>query len=488
MRHLLEKESSRRVREAMESWDVVIIGSGPAALRAAIASSDAGTKPLVIDSKSIGSGSGLSPVSGFAASFDEVDSTAHREDTISAGGERTNKLAAARVCGEAMNVLAKLENWGLVLQRREGGLPFAATCQGHSRPRLVGCGDSTSREITRILEEQTIKRGIVRRADLQTLSLVMDSKQVRGITVLDVQSGEVFGIQAKAVILATDGYQGLWSNVSEGSGTGVSLAASAGIKLQGMSNISKHHLTIKGTNLHLPVDILSVGGRFRKDSGEDLEIGEEDRGDSCVLDLRSLESDAKVWYAQTIRRIEERTGLNINSEVIPVYSSVAFTLGGAPIDENARVTFNSQKMWYTGLYAAGRSANTGMHGEGYLPGNLQLEDLVTGEAAGNHAGNWVKNTNFAGSQIIEKELSKASKNIENYFSKDGQPIGEASNQLANIAKNIHNNNETNLSNVKELKQVKISLTDQSRVMNTELVNAIQIKSMVPIIEAISKSG
>ena len=472
----------------MESWDIVIIGSGPAALRAAIASSDAGTKPLLIDGKSIGSGSGISPVSGFAASFDEVDSTSHREDTISAGGERTNKSAAARVCGEAMNVLAKLENWGLVLQRRDGGLPFAASCQGHSRPRLVGCGDSTSREITRILEEQTIKRGIVRRADLQTLSLVMDNKQVRGITVLDIQSGEVFGVQAKAVILATDGYQGLWSNISEGSGTGVSLAAAAGIKLEGMSNMSKHHLTIKGTNLHLPVDILSVGGRYRKDSGEDLDIGNEENGDNCVLDLRSLEPDAKVWYAQTIRRIEERTGLNINSEVIPVYSSVAFTLGGAPIDENGRVTFNSQKMWYTGLYAAGRSANTGMHGEGYLPGNLQLEDLVTGEAAGNHAGNWVKNINFAGSQKIEKALSQASENIENYFSTEGHPIGEISNQIANLAKNIHNNNDTNISNAHELKEVKISLTDQSRAMNTELVNAIQIKSMVPIIEAISKSG
>ena len=472
----------------MESWDIVIIGSGPAALRAAIASSDAGTKPLLIDGKSIGSGSGISPVSGFAASFDEVDSTSHREDTISAGGERTNKSAAARVCGEAMNVLAKLENWGLVLQRRDGGLPFAASCQGHSRPRLVGCGDSTSREITRILEEQTIKRGIVRRADLQTLSLVMDNKQVRGITVLDIQSGEVFGIQAKAVILATEGYQGLWSNISEGSGTGISLAASAGIKLEGMSNMSKHHLTIKGTNLHLPVDILSVGGRYRKDSGEDLDIGNEENGDNCVLDLRSLEPDAKVWYAQTIRRIEERTGLNINSEVIPVYSSVAFTLGGAPIDENGRVTFNSQKMWYTGLYAAGRSANTGMHGEGYLPGNLQLEDLVTGEAAGNHAGNWVKNINFAGSQKIEKALSQASENIENYFSTEGHPIGEISNQIANLAKNIHNNNDTNISNAQELKEVKISLTDQSRAMNTELVNAIQIKSMVPIIEAISKSG
>ena len=121
----------------MESWDVVVIGSGPAALRAAIASSDAGTKPIIIDSKGIGSGSGIAPVSGFAVSFDEVDSTAHRDDTILAGGENTNKSAAARICGEAMNVLAKLENWGLVLQRRDGGLPFAATSQGHSNPCLL---------------------------------------------------------------------------------------------------------------------------------------------------------------------------------------------------------------------------------------------------------------------------------------------------------------------------------------------------------------
>ena len=46
----------------------------------------------------------------------------------------------------------------------------------------------------------------------------------------------------------------------------------------------------------------------------------------------------------------------------------------------------------------------------------------------------------------------------------------------------------NISSAKELKEAKISLTDKSRVMNTELVQAIQIKSMVPIIEAISKSG
>ena len=95
----------------MEAWDVVIIGSGPAALRAAIASSDAGTKPIVIDGGSVGSGTGAAPVSGIAISFDEVDSTAHRDDTILVGGESSDKSVVARVCGEGINVLAQLENW-----------------------------------------------------------------------------------------------------------------------------------------------------------------------------------------------------------------------------------------------------------------------------------------------------------------------------------------------------------------------------------------
>ena len=80
----------------MESWDVVIVGSGPAALRAAIAAADAGTIPLMIDSSGVGAASGAAPLSGLAASIDEIDSTAHREDTVSAGGDSTDRVAAAR--------------------------------------------------------------------------------------------------------------------------------------------------------------------------------------------------------------------------------------------------------------------------------------------------------------------------------------------------------------------------------------------------------
>ena len=175
----------------MESWDVVIVGSGPAALRAAIAAADAGTIPLMIDDSGVGAASGAAPLSGLAASIDETDSTAHREDTVSAGGDSTDRVAAARTCGEAVSVLAELERWGLVLRRRDGGLPHASEAPGHSRPRLTGCGDGTTREVTRILEEQTIKRGVARRSDLLPLSLAMDNRQVRGIVVLDLQTGTI---------------------------------------------------------------------------------------------------------------------------------------------------------------------------------------------------------------------------------------------------------------------------------------------------------
>ena len=123
-----------------------------------------------------------------------------------------------------MNTLAELERWGLVLRRREGGLPFAAIAPGHKSARLTGCGDSTVRETTRVLEEQVIKRGIRRNTDSLPLSLVTDNNQVRGVIILDVISGEVSPIQAKAVILATDGYQGLWSSPSNGAGTGSDLS------------------------------------------------------------------------------------------------------------------------------------------------------------------------------------------------------------------------------------------------------------------------
>ena len=60
-------------------------------------------------SRAVGSASGAQPTSGIAASIGELDSSAHCDDTISAGGDEVNHTSASRVCGEGVEILAELE-------------------------------------------------------------------------------------------------------------------------------------------------------------------------------------------------------------------------------------------------------------------------------------------------------------------------------------------------------------------------------------------
>ena len=88
---------------------MVVIGGNPAALRAAIASADEGSNTLLIDSGGIGSKQGKPSIAGIAASVGEINSSAHRDDTILAGGENTDNISAARACGEAVSIISELE-------------------------------------------------------------------------------------------------------------------------------------------------------------------------------------------------------------------------------------------------------------------------------------------------------------------------------------------------------------------------------------------
>ncbi len=479
----------------MESREVVVIGSGPAALRAAIACSDAGVVPLVIDELGIGSGSGAHPVAGLAASVDELNSQSHMEDTLAAGGEFCNESVVSRTCNEGVPTLAELERWGLTLRRREGGLPHTAPAPGHKVPRLTGCGDSTIREVTRILEEQLIKRGIQRNADYLPLSIVSDNNQVRGVVTLNISTGEIESFQAKAVILATEGHQGLWSNPNDGSGTGVALAISAGVELRGMGETPRHPLTIRNCGIHIPMDILGVGGRIRRENGDDIGPEEALEGEPCVLDLRGLDPDAKDWFSQTSSRIRDRLGLDITRDVIPLSPGVAYTTGGAPCDHEGRVIFEekntgeeSVSLWHTGLYAAGRSANTGMHGTSPLPGNILLEDLVSGKAAGSHAATSTQNIHFGGSALIEQAVQEASNRVTSIREGEGMTVGNFATKLSSAISIGNSSKEAALAEINNITDSGIRLTDTSQVMNTEMVEALRLHGLVSVAESIIASG
>ena len=479
----------------MESREVVIIGSGPAALRAAIACAEEGISPLMIDEFGVGSASGSPPVAGLAASIDELNSKSHIEDTLAAGGESCNESAVSRTCNEGVPTLAELERWGLALRRRDGGLPHTAPAPGHKVPRLTGCGDSTIREVTRVLEEQTIKRGIQRNADFLPLSIVSDNNQVRGIVALNISNGQVEPFQTKAVILATEGYQGLWSNPSEGSGTGSVLALSTGIVLKGMGSIPRHPLTVKDCGIHIPMDVLGSGGRIRRENGDDVDSKEVLQGELCVLDLRGLDPDAMTWFSQTSLRIKDRLGFDISRDVIPLAPGVAYTTGGAPCDKEGRVIFqgtntegSSVELWHTGLYAAGRSAYTGMHGNAPLAGNLLLDDLVSGKAAGTHASTWAPTIQFGGASQIDQAVQTESNRISAIIEGNGISVGNFASKLSSAIASRNSSKEAALVEIREIKGSGIRLTDSSSVMNTEMVEALRLDGLATVAEAILTSG
>ena len=468
----------------MESWDVLVLGEGPAALRAAIAASDTGARPLLVSGSSVGVASGFPPISGFSASLNETSPAAHIEDTISAGGDHTDKDAAARICGLAVEALSELERWGLVLRRSKDGLPHMADISGHSFPRVAGCGDSTVREVTRTLEEQTMKRGINRKSDLLPVALVMDNNQARGIVALDIESGELIPIQAKTIIVASQGYQGIWNTPSLGPGNGLAISNAAGIRLKGMANVPMHALTIAGTGMILPMDILG--------SGEDASPNDVIGGELCVLDMRSMEKSAKGWFENTESKVLDRTGLNVRNDVLPLSPMIISTTGGIPVDDHCRAIFDSGKMWYTGLYAAGRSAYTGMHGSTPLPGNLIMEEVVTGMVAGKHAAEWSNNSQFGGHEAIQQAVSSSQKKIDQMFSSEGSPVGHVAKALSSAMRIIDGSGDQASmavahASINEISSLGMRVTDPSRRMNTELVTALHVEGLLSLAKLISSN-
>ena len=292
-------------------------------------------------------------------------------------------------------------------------------------------------------------------------------------------------IQAKSIILATEGYEGLWQSPVAGSGTGLALAIRSGIPLQGISNFPIHPLTMKGTNMHLPMDILDAGGQLRKPNGDDA-LPSDVLEENCVLDLRKMNQEDKFWYKNTLLNIKNRTNLDVNTDVIPISPSVV-TTGGIPVDSNGRVTINEGKLWFTGLFAAGQSSNNGMHGNGLLPGNLLLHALSSGKIAGSSASSWAVRESFSNSSLVKSEEQESLNNLNKIHNPEGKTVGQISTILTSLANDLFiNPDETTgiKKSFKKLQESGIRITDTSKAMNTELLTAIQVQNLILILEKI----
>jgi L-aspartate oxidase len=383
--------------------DYIVVGSGVAGLRAAIELSDAGS--VLVLAKSDLSDSATSWAQGgiAVALSDEDEISLHEQDTIKAGDGLCRAEAVALLVEEGPKYITQLIEWGTQFDRAGTKLAFTREA-AHSRSRILHAhGDSTGREISRALlsRAHTVPH-LHLRAHAFTTSLIVESGTVVGVRFIDELDGSHHEVRAGAVLLATGGLGRIYretTNPDVATGDGMAIAYDAGAVLSDMEFMQFHPtaLAVKGAPRFLLSEALRGEGailrnvnleRFMKRYNEAQELAPRDIVARAIVSEMHRTSAGYVYLDMTKKtedflkkrfpRIYETCasyGLDLATDMAPVCPAAHYMMGGVKTDLWGRTSM-------PGLYAAGETADTGVHGANRLASNSLLDGLVFGARSG----------------------------------------------------------------------------------------------------------
>ncbi len=383
--------------------DYVVVGSGVAGLRAAIGLSAAGN--VLVLAKSNLSDSATSWAQGgiAVALSDEDEIGLHEQDTINAGDGLCRHDAVALLVEEGPKYITELIDWGTEFDRAGTKLAFTREA-AHSRSRILHAnGDSTGREISRALLARAHKiPNLHLRAHAFTTELIVESGRTVGLRFIDETDGSLHEVRAGAVLLATGGLGQIYretTNPDVATGDGMAIAYEAGAVLSDMEFVQFHPtaLAVKGAPRFLLSEALRGEGgtlrnigleRFMKRYNEAQELAPRDivaraivsemhrtQSDYVFLDMTKKDAEFLKHRFPLIYATCLSYGLDLASDMAPVCPAAHYIMGGVKTDLSGRTSV-------PGLYCAGETADTGVHGANRLASNSLLEGLVFGARSG----------------------------------------------------------------------------------------------------------
>ena len=412
--------------------DFLIIGCGIAGLRAAMELSKHGRVLIVTKDKSFESSSSYAQ-GGIAVVIADDDSTQyHLEDTLNAGAGLCRKKAVAVLVKDGQAQVQQLIDWGVRFDRDNG--KYLMGLEGaHSRRRILHFKDSTGSEIVRILRKKALENRKIKKLHKQfVIDLTIEGAVCTGATVLDEDSGRVYRISAKAVIITTGGAGQLYhrtSNPSGATGDGMAVAYRAGAVLSDMEFVQFHPtaFALPGAPSFLITEALRGEGavlrdlkrkRFMQKYHPLAELAPRDELSRAIIRETNKRGSAYVFLDATRMNpllLRERFpatynscmqyNIDITKDMIPVSPAAHFMIGGIETDTNGATSI-------AGLYAAGEVACTGVHGANRLASNSLLEGLVfgarTGIAAAEYAGSAHSHKGDAKGIIVNRKNKNSS--------------------------------------------------------------------------------
>lgn len=389
----------------MDEVDFLVVGGGVAGLRAAVGLSEAGNV-LVVTKEGLSESNTAYAQGGIAVAMGgEEDVALHLSDTIGAGDGLVNPVAAAVLVEQGPKRVEELLTWGAGFDRYPAGAERAGelmrTREGaHSLARILHAnGDATGREISVSLLRHV--RGLKRVKLMEwaaSVDLLVEHGRAVGAVLMDAQ-GELREVRAKAVLLASGGAGQVYSdttNPAVATGDGIAMAYRAGVELMDMEFYQFHPtaFAVVGAPRFLMSEALrgegawlvnARGERFMERYHAGLELAPRDvvaraianewQDGPVSLNLREVgkKIDLKARFPGISGFLADY-GLELGRDLIPVRPAAHYLMGGVRTDAYGRSSL-------PGLYAAGETACTGVHGANRLASNSLLEGLVFGALA-----------------------------------------------------------------------------------------------------------
>ena len=401
--------------------NVLVIGSGAAGLRAAIAAHQAGSDVVVVGKRSRKDAHTVLAAGGINAALGTVDPEdswqQHFADTLREGYFLSDPRVVEIMAREAPRAVFELAEWGAPFARRADGSLDQRFFGAHTYRRTCYAGDYTGRAIQYaladkvdeldipVVEDQYITRLLVARDDA-------GHRTCFGAYGFDLNSGQRTIFQADAVILAAGGHTRLWRRSSsrrdENTGDGMALALQAGAPLADMELVQFHP-----TGMVVPEEwagtlvteaVRGEGGHLKNADGERfmarydperMELSTRDRvalanyreilegrgteHGGVYLDISHRDKDYILEkLPRMYRQFLESSMLDISRQPMEVAPTAHYSMGGVVVDPETHATE------VEGLYAAGE-VTTGLHGANRLGGNSLAETVVFGRRAGEAA-------------------------------------------------------------------------------------------------------
>ena len=411
--------------------DVVVVGSGIAGLFVATRCARAGLDTVVITKKNLADSSTNWAQGGIAAAMDHDDLQAHIDDTIRAGCGLSDPEIVEMVIQESAQRIEDLITSGVRFDTDDDGFDLAIE-GGHSSRRILHAKDATGAEIERALIVEAKASPNLKlleshmAVDLILKEKLADIKEIAGIWVLSPK-GNVQTISARAIIMATGGAGHIYrqtTNPSVATGDGVAMAHRAGALVRDLEFVQFHPtaLALMGERPFLITEALRGNGAVLmtnqnlqdwKANGGDpttysFMLDYDTRGSLATRDIvaRAADQEMKrtgdncVWLItshldqtslkERFPNIQERLnkhGLELGVEPLPVAPAAHYMVGGISVDQDGlakQCPSCSNPISYTGLYAIGEVACTGLHGANRLASNSLLEAVVFSNRCAEH--------------------------------------------------------------------------------------------------------